>query len=114
LINNLISVQMPCAIVNNLARSEPDDSPSDPFHKGCPTRIGFDSIVVMLSVDLDDEPVRKAGEIGKIRIDRMLAAKLDAFHAVRTDQLPENPLCWTGVAAQFPCSLRPPGHGPLS
>jgi hypothetical protein len=97
-----------------LVRSEPNGVPPEALHKRRPARIRFDLIAVMVAVDLNDKLVRNTGEICHVRTDRVLSPIFDALHTVGADQFPANAFGITGISAQFPCSLRLPGHGPLS
>ena len=92
-------------ILHDLVRAEPNDAPSPTFHHRRTPRIRFDLVSVMVAVDLNDQPFRWASEVGEVRANGMLAAELNAFHAVRTDQFPAEALCAARIAPEAACPL---------
>jgi hypothetical protein len=62
--------------LDNLVRPEAQDVPALAFHLRCAARIRFDLESMVVAVNLDDELPRHAGEIGKVRTDRMLSTEL--------------------------------------
>jgi hypothetical protein len=86
-------------ILHNFIRAEANDPPSHTLYHGCAPRIRFDLVSVVIAINLDDEILRCAGEVGEVRANWMLAAELHALHSVRADQLPAQALGAAGVAS---------------
>jgi len=74
--------------------------------------IRFYLVSMMLAIDLDDELSRYAGEIGEVRTNLMLPAKLDAAHAMRAQQFPARLFSSTGISAKLSCALNFFAHSP--
>lgn len=72
---------------------------------------------MMITIHLDHELARYAGEVCKMRTDRMLTAELRAINATGAKQLPDLAFGATTVTTQFTCSLDVvvvSGHSPLT
>jgi hypothetical protein len=90
-------------ILHDFVRAEPNDAPAQALHHRRTPRICLDFVSVMIAVDLNDQPFRLAGEVGEVRSDRMLTTEFDAFHSMRTDQLPTDALCAAGIVPELTC-----------
>jgi hypothetical protein len=99
-------------ILHDFIRAKANYPPAMTLYHRCTPRIGFYLLSVMVTVDLDDQSLRGAREVGEVWANRMLAAELDAFHSMRAYQFPTEALCATGIASKLTCSLRLPIHAP--
>ena len=79
------------------------------------TRVGFDLKCMVLAIDLDDELLLHAGEVGEVRTDRMLTSELAANELAIAKQAPNQTFgiaCLVPQLSRFFCSgLR---HDPTS
>ena len=104
-------------ILDDFVRPESHDLPTFLLHHGRTTCVRFDAKGMMIAVYLDDEPARYAGEIRKVRADRMLSAELHAVNSSRTYELPDLVFGAAAVASEFTCSIGivvVAGHYPLT
>jgi len=99
-------------ILHDFIRAKANNLPSLTLHHRCTPRIRFYLVSVMIAVDLDDQSFRGAGKVGEVRANWMLAAELDAFHAVRPNQFPADTLGAAGIASQLSCSRGLSTHSP--
>jgi hypothetical protein len=99
-------------ILHHFIRAKANNLPSVTLHHCCTPRIRFYLVSVMIAVDLDDQSFRGAREVSEVRANRMLAAELNAFHAMSPDQFPVDALGAAGIASQFSCSLGLSNHAP--
>src|SRR5882757_2484986 len=99
-------------ILNDFIRPQADDPPSHALHHGCTPCIRFRLVSMVIAINLDDEILRCAHEIGEVRPNRMLSAELNTLHSMRAYQLPAQAVGSAGIASQFSCSLRLPTHAP--
>src|SRR5678815_3462874 len=69
-------------ILNGFARAQANHTPPRLLHEIRSTRIGFTLQCVMLAVDFNDQFPCDAGEVRKVRSDRMLTSELQSADAM--------------------------------
>jgi hypothetical protein len=88
-------------IADDLVRPTPNHPPPFAVHHLSATRVGFDLKCMMLAIDLDDELLLHAGEVGEVRTDRMLTSELAANELAIAKQAPNQTFC---IACLVPSS----------
>jgi hypothetical protein len=85
-------------ILDDLICPEPQYTPSVSFHHRRASIIGVNLESMMIAIDFDNDLERYAGEVGKVRTDRMLPPKFEPMQATPSKKLPADSLRAAAIA----------------